>query len=384
MHQVLSAEIFKEFLILASLAKTRIGIIGCGNISGVYFQAGKRFENLEVVACSDLDISRAKARAAEFEVPVACSPQDLLKRPEVDIIVNLTIPKAHAEIALAALEHGKHTYSEKPFGVNKAQGQAILSAAKAKNLRVGCAPDTFLGGGIQTCRKIIDDGWIGEPIAATAHMACHGHETWHPDPDFYYQPGGGPMFDMGPYYLTALINLIGPVRRVCGTARATFGQRRITSKPKFGTMIEVNTPTHVAGVMDFCNGAIGTILTSFDIWHHQLPIIEIYGTTGTLQVPDPNGFGGVIRIRRMGAADWATIPLAYGYQENSRGLGVADMAAAIKANRPHRANGELAFHVLELMQGFLDASREQTYVQMKTQPDRPAALPLNLVDGKID
>src|SRR5205085_2014545 len=210
------------------MKRTKIGVIGCGNISGIYLQAGQRFRNLEVVACADIDVERAKARAAEFNVPRACSVKELLATPEIEIVINLTIPKTHAEIALRTLEAGKHTYGEKPLAVNREEGLKVLQAAKAKNLRVGCAPDTFLGGGLQTCRKLIDDGWIGEPIGATAFMTCHGHETWHPDPEFYYKLGGGPMFDMGPYYLTALVSLMGPLKRLTGAARATFPERTIT------------------------------------------------------------------------------------------------------------------------------------------------------------
>jgi predicted dehydrogenase len=365
------------------MKRTKIGIIGCGNISGIYCQSGKNFQNLEVAACADLDVARAKARATEFNIPHACSVKELLSMPEIEIVVNLTIPKSHGEIALAALEAGKHTYCEKPLAVNREEGQKVIQMAKARNLRVGSAPDTFLGGGIQTCRKLIDDGWIGEPIGATAFMTCHGHESWHPDPDFYYQIGGGPLFDMGPYYLTALVNLIGPIKRVTSSARVTFPERTITSQPKHGTKIKVNTPTHIAGVIDFANGAVGTMIMSFDVWAAELPRIEIYGTIGTLSVPDPNGFGGSVRIRREGAQGFSEVPLSFGYAENSRGLGVADMADAVEKGRPHRASGELAYHVLDAMQGFLDASNTQRHIELGSTCAKPAPLPLGLRAGEI-
>jgi len=309
---------------------------------------------------------------------------ELLADPEIEIVINLTIPKAHAEVALAALQAGKSVHNEKPLAIERAQAHQLLALAREEGLRVGCAPDTFLGGGIQTCRKLIDDGWIGEPIAATAFMTCHGHESWHPDPEFYYKVGGGPMFDMGPYYLTALVNLIGPVRRVTGSARITFPERLVTSQPKHGTRIEVDVPTHVAGVLDFANGAVGTIITSFDIWSAHLPRIEIYGTEGSLSVPDPNGFGGPVLVKRAGASEWSDVPLTHGYAVNSRGIGVADMAYALRSGRPHRANGELAYHVLDIMHAFHDASREGKHIELASTCDRPAPLPMGLLPGTLD
>jgi len=364
--------------------KHKIGIIGCGNISAVYFRAGQLFRNLEVIACADLIPERARARAEEFGVPKACAVEELLADPDVEIVVNLTVPKAHAPLCLAALEAGKHVHVEKPLAVNRADGKQIVERARAKGLLVGAAPDTFLGGGLQTCRKLIDDGWIGTPVGATAFMLCHGHETWHPDPAFYYEVGGGPMFDMGPYYLTALVSLLGPVRRLTGSTRITFPERTITSQPRYGTRIKVETPTHIAGIMDFASGAIGTILTSFDVWHANLPCIEIYGTEGSLGVPDPNGFGGPVRIRRAGASEWSEVPLTHGFTEQSRGIGVADMASALDAGRPHRANGDLAYHVLDIMEGFHDSSREGRHYELASTCERPAPLPMGLPKDSVE
>ena len=364
--------------------RTRIGIIGCGAISGIYFEAGKNFDILEVAACADIDMERARAQAARYHVRKACTVEELLADPSIEIVVNLTIPKAHAEVSLAAVKAGKSVYSEKPLAISREEAQPLLELARERGVRVGCAPDTFLGGGLQTCRKLIDEGGIGEPVAATAAMVCHGHENWHPNPDFYYQPGGGPMFDMGPYYLTALISLIGPIRRVTGSARITFPERTITSKPQFGKKITVNTPTHIAGVMDFTNGAIGTIITSFDVWASKLPLIEIYGTEGTLSVPDPNGFGGPVRIRKARASEWNEVPLTHGYNKNSRGLGVADMAYALRSGRPHRASGELAYHVLDTMQSFHEASYENRHIELTSTCQRPAPLPVGLREGLLD
>ncbi len=361
-----------------------IGIIGCGNISGIYFKNLGMFRNTRVVACADLDLERARAKAEEHNIPKACSVAELLADPDIQIVVNLTIPIAHHEVCLQALKAGKHVYVEKPLSITREQGTELLDLTRETHLRVGCAPDTFLGGGLQTCRKLIDDGWIGEPIGAVAFMLCHGHESWHPDPEFYYKVGGGPMFDMGPYYLTALVSLMGPMKRLSGSARATFPERTITSAPKYGTKVSVDTPTHVAGVMDFASGAVGTILTTFDVWASNLPRIEIYGTEGSLDVPDPNSFGGPVRVRRMGAKEWSEVPLTHGYAENSRGIGVADMAAAIASGRPHRANGNLAYHVLEAMHGFHDASNAGHYYEMQSACERPAAFPLGLPKDAVD
>jgi len=384
---------------MATAGKTKIGIIGCGNISGIYLQNFYKFRNLELAALADSDVSRAKAKVEEIKskyatdwklsgepkLPTAGTVKELLANPEIELVVNLTIPKAHAEVALQCLEAGKHTYHEKPFSLNRDEGKKILAAAKAsgaKNLRVGCAPDTFLGAGIQTCRKLIDDGWIGTPIAATAFMTCPGHESWHPDPEFYYQVGGGPMFDMGPYYLTALVNLMGGIKRVTGFARATFPTRTITSAKKYGNTVNVETPTHIATSLEFASGALGTMMMSFDIYGANLPRIEIYGTNGSISVPDPNTFGGEVKVK-VGRGDFSPVPFTHGYKDNWRGLGVADMAAAIAANRPHRASADLAFHVVDVMQASLDTAEQARAITISSTVDRPAAMPLGLRDGEI-
>jgi len=363
---------------------TKVGLVGCGNISGIYFEAGKTFEILEIVACADLFRERAEEKAREHGIPKAYNVEELLADPEVEVVLNLTIPNAHGTVGLAALEAGKSVYNEKPLAISREEARRMLETADSKGLRVGCAPDTFMGGGLQTCRKLIDDGWIGRPVAATAFMMSHGPETWHPDPDFFFQPGAGPMFDMGPYYLTALATLLGPVRRVTGSAQSAFPERTILSQPKYGQTIKVNTPTHVAGVMDFESGVVGTLVTSFDVWSSELPRIEIYGTEGSMSLPDPNTFGGPVRVRRAGASEWSTVPLTHSYPNNSRGLGLADMAYGIRSGRPHRANGELAYHVLDLMHAFHDASREGRHVELASRCERPAALPLGLIEGKLD
>jgi predicted dehydrogenase len=359
----------------------KIGIIGCGNISGIYGQNVQKLEILDLAACADLVPERAQAKASEFGAR-ACPVDELLADPEIELVVNLTVPKAHEEVALAAIEAGKSVYNEKPLAVSREGGRRILEAAKKKGVLVGCAPDTFLGAGIQTCRKLIDDGWIGQPIGASAFFTCRGHEIWHPDPEFYYEEGGGPLLDMGPYYVTALVTLMGPVRRVTGSTAASFPQRTITSAPKYGKVIDVEVATHAVSVLDFAAGGIATFTASFDVWAAELPRIEVYGTMGSLSVPDPNIFGGPVRVWLNG--EWKETPLTHGYPENGRGLGIADMAYALRSGRPHRANGDMAYHVLDVMEAIEDACRDSGHVEIESKCERPAPLPLGLLPGSLD
>ena len=312
-----------------ALKPVKTGIIGCGNISGTYFTRTKRLPILDVVACSDIILERAQAAGEKYGIP-ACGYNDVvLDNPEIELVICLTPPKVHTEIMLAALQAGKNAYTEKPFGVRQTDGQATLKLAREKGLLVGGAPDTFLGAGIQTCRKLLDDGAIGRPVAATAFMCSGGVENWHPDPEFFYEFGGGPMLDMGPYYITTLVNLLGPVKRVTGSAQISYAERTIGSEPKRGKKITVETPTHIAAVLDFHSGAVATLVMSFDVKAHKLPRIEIYGQDGTLEVPDPNGFGGTVMIGK-GRNEWTEMPLTHANAENSRGLGAADLATALR------------------------------------------------------
>jgi len=365
--------------------KVRIGIIGTGNIFGAYVRGCRVFDILDIAACADIDQRKAEAKAEEFEIPRVCSVEELLADPEIQIAVNLTVPKAHAEVSLAAIRAGKHVYSEKPLAVTRQDGQKILAAAREKGVLIGCAPDTFLGGVQQTCRKLLDDGWIGEPVAAVGFLPGHGHgpESWHPNPDFFYQVGGGPIFDMGPYYLTGLIHLLGPVKRVASLARISFPERIATRPLHRGRRIPVEVPTHVTGALDFVSGPIGTIILSFDIWAANLPHIEIYGSEGTLSVSDPSTFGGSVLIRRAGAEEWSEVPLTHSV-EVGRGIGVADMAYAIAYGRPHRASGEMAYHVLDIMHAFEESSERGRHIEIASRCSRPAPLPLGLMEGELD
>ena len=359
-------------------SKVKVGIVGCGNISGVYFSGCAKFPILDVVACADLDMAKAKAKGKEFNVAKVLTTAELLKDDEVEIVLNLTVPRAHGEVALAALQAGKSVYNEKPLAVTREEGRSMLQIAKRKKLLVGGAPDTFLGAAFQTCRKLIDDGRIGRPVAGAAFMQCRGHENWHPDPEFFYKVGGGPMFDMGPYYLTALVSLLGPVRRVTGSARITFPQRIITSKPKRGKKIKVEIPTHIAGVLDFANGAVVTLVTSFDVLVSDFHNIEIYGSEGSLKVPDPNRFGDPVYLWPAGGKEWKKVRFTHDYADQFRGLGVADMAYALRTGRRQRASGEMAYHVLDVMHAIHDASRTGKHVNLKSTCAQPAPLPTGL------
>jgi predicted dehydrogenase len=353
----------------------RIGIVGAGRISGVYVSTLRRLSNVAVVAVADLDEARARTAAAATPGARALAVAELLADDGVDLVLNLTIPAAHADVAHAAIAAGKHVYGEKPLAVTTAQGRAVLAAAARAGVRVGCAPDTVLGTGVQTARAYVDAGEIGTPIAATAFMLTPGHERWHPDPEFYYRPGGGPLFDMGPYYLTALVTLLGPVRRVTGMAATPRATRTIGSGPRAGATIDVAVATHVTGVLEHASGALSTLVMSFDVWAGRLPPIEVYGTGGSLSVPDPNGFGGTVQIFRAGAGNWTPAAEAGGYRGAARGYGVSDLARALTAGTPHRASGEIAYHVLDVMETLLTAARSGHAADVASSCDRPPAVP---------
>jgi predicted dehydrogenase len=364
------------------MQRVGIGIIGCGNISEAYLKAAATFPILDVRGVADLRPEAAQARARAFGVK-AMSVKQLLADPSIEIVVNLTVPLAHVEVGLQAIEAGKHVHSEKPLGVRAGEARKLLDAAAARGLRVGCAPDTFLGGAHQTCRKLIDEGAIGLPLAGTAFFMCPGHESWHPSPAFYYAPGGGPMLDMGPYYITELVNLLGPVEQVAGMTARAREQRTITSEPLAGQTMTVEVATHVAGTMRFVSGAVVTIAMSFDVPQHRHAPIELYGSESTLLVPDPNRFGGSIEIGRN--KSWSERPVQHLYADgNYRIIGVADLAHALRAQRPHRASGELAYHVLEVMEAFQISSERGAHVSIESRPPRPAMVPTDLVYGQLD
>ena len=350
-----------------------IGIIGTGNISDAYLRAAPRFPALHILACADAnpDVSVAKAAAWNIE---ALSVEALLIDPRIDIVLNLTTPQHHVDIGLRALAAGRHVYAEKPLAVTLADGLRLMNAARQSDLRVGSAPDTFLGGSHQTARFAVDAGAIGRVVAGSAHMMVPGHELWHPNPDFYYQPGGGPMLDMGPYYLTCLINLLGPVRAVCGMQSMPRDTRTIGSGPRAGQSFDVTVPTHISGLLEFASGAQISITTSFDVWKHGHNHIELYGSDGSMIISDPNQFEGAIQVSAQGG-DWSDVPQTHAYGTgNHRILGLADMAHAIMENRPHRASIDLALHVLEVMEAIGIAAETGMRQVMVHGCKRPEAL----------
>jgi predicted dehydrogenase len=364
----------------------KIGLVGCGAISGIYLKNITRvFKGIEFAGACDLIDERAGKAVEEYGLPRKYKDMhELFADPSVDIVLNLTRPYEHFGVTMAALKAGKHVYTEKSLGATWEEGEQLAAFAKEKGLMVCGAPDTFLGAGIQTCRKLIDDGYIGEPVGASAFMVCRGHETWHPDPEFYYKHGGGPMLDMGPYYITALVSLLGPVAEVSGMSKISFPTRTITSEPHNGTVVTVDVPTYVTGMMRFNSGAIGTIFTTFDAHRAQVPRIEIYGSEGTLSVPDPNTFGGPVMLFRPEKKEFLEIPMVFGYPENSRGLGVADMAAALENGREPRCSLPLIHHAIEVLTGYQRSSDSRKNVKIKTRLKRPAPMKTGIIHGVLD
>lgn len=353
----------------------KVGIVGTGNISAAYLQIARDLGLFDVKAVTDVDMARA-AQVASANGIQAMTLDEMLADPEIVAVVNLTPPSSHAQVNLAVLNAGKHVYGEKPLAVERADGQQIMNTAKARGLRVGCAPDTFLGAGIQTAREVLDSGRIGKPVAATAFFMGSGPESWHPSPDFFYLRGAGPLFDVGPYYLTALVHLLGSVQKVSALATKASETRLITSQPRHGERIPVETPTHIAANLSFEGGAVATLIASFDIPASDTPRIEIYGTEGTLSVPDPNTFGGPLKIRLKGEEAWTDIPLARPFAENARGIGLADMLHAHTTGATHRASGELAFHVLDVMHTILESAEAERTLTLQSRAGRPEPLPV--------
>ena len=362
---------------------TGVAIVGCGVISRTYGYTLGMFDWVDIVACTDVIAERAEEQAAKWGTR-ATTIEGALADPDVEAIVNLTPPLMHAVVDRAALAAGKAVYSEKPLGVDLAEGVELVAVAADAGLRLGCAPDTFLGAGLQTCRAVIDRGDIGEPLAANAFMLSPGPERWHPSPSIFYERGAGPLFDMGPYYLTALVQLLGPVRRIGAMARTARGRREITSEPLAGQMIDVEVPTHVTSTIEHASGATASLVTSFDVQASRHRCIEVYGTEATLSVPDPNSFGGPVQIRRQSDEDWVDVELLEPHLPQFRGIGCADMLWATRSGRPHRASAELALHVLELMSAAIVSSEQGRVVDLATTCERAAPLPVDLHENTYD
>ena len=371
----------------------RVGLIGCGNISDIYLTNAKLFRDIVFTACADLNPEAAARQAKRYKI-AARPAKDLLASQDVDIVLNLTIPEVHAEISLAALAAGKHVYTEKPLATTIADGVKVMEQARAKGLRVGAAPDTVLGASIQEARRLIDAGGIGRPLSGTAAFMSHGMEHWHPNPGFFFRPGGGPVLDMGPYYISTLVTLLGPVASVMASGQSGFAERIVTAKnsPVLGEAIKVETPTSLQALLQFQSGAQVAFLASWDVWKHGMLPLELHGAEASLRVPDPNWFGGDLRLA-TGRGAWKRIkteaqflgrpnyPAAEPLHANYRGLGLADMARAIKDNRPHRANGDVGLHVLAVMLGILEAADKGRRISITQGCEKPVALGAAEADG---
>jgi predicted dehydrogenase len=356
------------------MKRVRMGIIGCGTISAAYLRTLSRYPDVTVTALADLDGSRSAERAHEFGVPLVLGPDELLASADVDFVVNLTVPLAHAEISAAALEHGKGVYSEKPLATDASEAHALVALARERGLPLGCAPDTFLGRGLQTTLRALGDDAIGRPFAATAHVVGSGPERWHASPAFFYAPGAGPLLDMGPYYVTALVAAFGPVASVVADGVRARAERTVASGPLAGSRVPVEVDTHIATLLRFASGATATLLASFDVAASELPRLEFYGEEGSLAAPDPNTFGGPVRVRRLGEQAWRELPLLPGHEGQARGVGAIELIRAVAAGRPARASGALAAHVLEVLDAATRSAVSGERVEVTSRPLVPSPL----------
>ena len=353
----------------------RVGIVGCGVISHEYARNAAAFSGFEIVACADLDVARQQALAAEYGLR-AVDPRELLSDPAIDIVLNLTPPAAHSELTRSALEAGKHVYSEKPLAMVAPDALALLELADARELQVGCAPDTFLSGPYQHARELVDRGAIGVPLAVSATMLAGGQEAWHPDPDIFFQDGAGPLLDMGPYYVTAIVALLGPVSRVAGLATQLVGDRSVEIGPRAGERFTAETPTHTAAVMQLSSGVMATLVATFEAPGHYASSFLVLGSEGTIWLPDPNMFDGPIRLRQ-GRGDWADERYPSRGSREGRGIGLHDLAEAIASDRAPRASGALALHVVEVGRSILAAAESGETVTLTSTVDRPDPLPVS-------
>jgi len=360
-------------------SKIKVGVIGCGNISDDYFNHARDYKAMEIVVCADLLETSAQIKAEQHQLKSMSVPE-LLADDDIALVINLTTPQTHATVNKQILESGKHAYCEKPFGLNREEAGEILELAENNGLLVGCAPDTFLGGGQQMSRRVIDENWIGQPVAGTAFMMCGGHESWHPNAGFYYLKGGGPVLDMGPYYFTALVNMLGPVESVSAMVSRS-GERIATSDAMKGQILPVEVNTHVTGLLKFKSGPIITCAMSFDVFCHECPHIQIHGTEGSMTVPDPNTFQGPVKLAKSNKEGFEELPYYTVYHNNWRSLGVADMAESLNEDYPHRASGKLAYHVLDVMLSLEESAEQKKELEVKSTCKRPLAMPASKLKG---
>ncbi len=338
-----------------------LGIIGCGNILPEYLSTLLQSNGVRVHGLADLDVQRAVKAGAPHGIP-GMSPDELLRLDGIEVIINLTVPAAHASVSRLALEHGKHVYSEKPLALERADGAELLNLAARNKLQLTCGPDTFLGASFSKASQLVSSGAIGEVTGASANFSGHGPEEWHPNPAFFYQPGAGPLFDMGPYYLTQLVKLLGRVSSVSGSARISQPVRQPQRGPHAGSSIPVSTPTTVKALLEFQSGPLASFSCSFDVWASSLPYLELHGTTGTLQLADPNHFQGTLRHYSSENREWQDIPTTQ-QAGLGRGLAVLDLARTIRTGGSPAAGAADAFHVLDVMHLILESAEQGKRLQ---------------------
>lgn len=358
------------------MKKYKVGIIGCGDISGNYIRYSKSAysDYYEIVVLGDICVEKAQKRAEEFEIERFGTPDVVYNAEDIDIIINLTVPTAHEEVTIKALECGKHVYSEKPLACTREGMKRIMEAAKKCGKRVGCAPDSFMSAPAQSAKKAIEDDWIGAPIGANAICAMRGNEYWRPDADFFYHKGAGPMMDMAPYYLNMFVSLIGPVASVQTMSKITWSERTIKVAPRRGEKIQVEIPTYVSSALRFESGAIATFVNSFDIWGTKQPYIEIYGEKGTMVIPDPNRYKGDVLVRRFKDSEWRAVPQFVEYAEYGRGIGIVDMIRAIEAGVAHKAGLELAYHTTDIIMAMDEAGESGREIKIESTAKQPEGL----------
>ena len=352
----------------------RVGIVGCGVISQAYAENAAAFDRFEIVACADRDPLRSEALATAHGI-ASTTVEDILACEDVDVVLNLTPPDVHAEVTRAALEAGKHVYSEKPLAMAAPEAAELLDLADQRGLRVGCAPDVFLGGAFQEARALIDRGAIGRPLGVSATMLAGGQEAWHPDPDIFFRDGAGPLLDMGPYYLTAIVALLGPVVRVVGLSSTFVAERTIEIGPRRGERFAAETPTHTTAALELGCGATATLLATFEAPSHYSSTFLVLGSEGTLLLPDPNMFGETIRLR-VGRGDWEVLPYRSRGAREVRGIGLQDLVDAIASDREPRASGRLALHVIDVARSILSSAEAGKTLQVGSTVDRPERLPV--------
>lgn len=353
-----------------------VGVVGCGMIADIYLKNMQHIfsDVLHIRGVCNRSPAAARQRAEQYHIECCYeSYEAMLRDPQIDIVLNLTPPQSHYALSRQAIEAGKHVYSEKPLAMTFEEGAELLALAAEKGVQIGCAPDTALGALTQTAKKLVEDGAIGRVVGATANLVKQGVETWHPNPDFLYQPGGGPLLDMGPYYLTALLHILGPFAAVSAMDAISFPTRTITSQPHYGEIIHVHVPTYVNALLQMESGALATFTATFDVWKSRLPFLEIYGSEGSICISDPNLFGGTVQMAKPGG-DCTAVPLTFPYSDNSRGLGLADMAQAILEGTEFRADGKYALHILETMDAISSSARSGQRITLQTKCEKPAAM----------